>query len=164
MQFRDAIIEDLPVIVAIYNSNIAGGLVTADTEPVSVEEKKAWFNLHNNKTRPLWIIEDKNYKIIGWASFQDFYGRPAYVGTAEISIYLAENERGKGYGKRILEHCIEKCPAMFIHTLLGFIFAQNTNSLRLFSKSCFEEWAHLKDVAEINGNPCSLKIFGKKIF
>lgn len=35
--------EDLPLIVATYNETVAGRMVTADTEPVSVEEKKNGF-------------------------------------------------------------------------------------------------------------------------
>jgi L-amino acid N-acyltransferase YncA len=45
----------------------------------------------------LWIVENDESEIIGWVSFQDFYGRSAYDGTAEISIYLDEKFRGKGY-------------------------------------------------------------------
>ncbi|MEO6668781.1 MAG: N-acetyltransferase family protein [Ferruginibacter sp.] len=163
MQFRDAVIDDLPAIVAIYNSTIAGRMVTADTEPLAVSDKIQWFNQHTSYKRPLWILENEEQKIIGWVSFQDFYGRPAYNGTAEISIYLDETERGKSYGKKILEYAIEKCPSLGIHTLLGFIFAQNTTSLQLFAKLGFEEWADLKGVAVLDEKSCSLKILGRKI-
>ncbi len=46
LQFQNATIEDLPGIVEIYNSTIAGRMVTADMEPVSVESKINWFNHH----------------------------------------------------------------------------------------------------------------------
>jgi hypothetical protein len=64
MQFRDAIIDDLPAIVAIYNSTIAGRMVTADTTPVAVADKVQWFNQHNKDKRPLWIAEDDNKKTV----------------------------------------------------------------------------------------------------
>ena len=54
---RNALIEDLQVIVDIYNSTIPGRMVTADTEPVSVNDKLRWFNEHNPEKRPLWIVE-----------------------------------------------------------------------------------------------------------
>lgn len=163
MLFRDANIDDLPIIVAIYNSTIASRMVTADTTPVSVADKVQWFNQHNKNKRPLWVVENDEHKIIGWVSFQDFYGRPAYSGTAEISIYLDEKERGKSYGKKVLQYAIEKSPSLGIHTLLGFIFAHNTNSMKLFEKLGFEEWANLKDVAILDDRSCSLKILGRKI-
>jgi len=161
MNFRDATINDLPVIVDIYNSTVSSRLVTADTEPVPLESKLPWFHAHNNDTRPLWIVEDAG-RIIGWVSFNNFYGRPAYSGTAEISIYLHTEQRGKGYGKLILRHCIRMAPQLGIHSLLGFIFGHNEASLRLFANEGFEEWGHLPEVAIMDDQSYSLIIMGLK--
>jgi L-amino acid N-acyltransferase YncA len=163
MTYRNATLDDLPAIVEIYNSTIPGRMVTADIVPLKPEDKLTWFNKHNPQSRPIWIVQDEHEQIIGWVSFQDFYGRPAYKGTAEISMYLAEKFRGKGLGKKILAYAISKCPALGIDTLLGFIFKHNTISLRLFSEMGFEEWADLKDIALIENQRYSLIIMGKKI-
>ena len=101
---------------------------------------------------------------VGWVSFQSFYGRPAYNGTAEISIYLHENQRGKGHGKAILTHAIAQCPSLEIHTLLGFIFSHNLPSIRLFEKLGFQEWAHLPNIAVLDNVERSLSILGKRIY
>lgn len=163
MKFRDAIQSDLPTIVAIYNSTVASRMVTADTAPVSVSSRQQWFNEHTSNKHPLWIVEDDNGNTIGWVSFQAFYGRPAYDGTAEISIYLDPLQRGKGYGKKILQYCIDNAPALKINTLLGFIFAHNTPSLQLFTALGFEEWGHLKNIALLDGIERSLKILGRRV-
>ena len=55
--YRDATLDDLPAIVAIYNSTIASRDVTADLEPVSVESRRAWFDAHGPAARPLWVVE-----------------------------------------------------------------------------------------------------------
>ena len=162
LQFSNALISDLPKIVEIYNSTVAGRMVTADTEPVSVDSRVSWFNDHNPETRPLWIVHDDD-RLIGWVSFQDFYGRPAYNATAEISIYLDERCRGKGYGKQVLDHAIAVCPQLGIETLLGYIFAHNKPSLGLFTSKGFEQWALLPDIAELDGAKRSLIILGKRI-
>jgi phosphinothricin acetyltransferase len=162
MQYRDATIADLSMIVSIYNSTVKGRMVTADTAPVEAADKVEWFNEHSPATRPLWIVE-KDESTIGWVSFQDFYGRPAYDGTAEISIYIDERYRGNGYGKKILQYCISQSPELHIHTLLGFIFAHNLPSIQLFTSEGFEEWGNLKDIAIMDERSYSLKIFGKKI-
>lgn len=162
MIIRNASIADLPTIVSIYNSIIPGRMVTADIEPVTVEDRTAWF-LSHTPTRPIWIFEDENNAIIGWASFKNFYGRPAYSGTAEFSMYLDENFRSKGYGLQILNYAIQQSPALQLHTLLGFIFEQNTPSIILFKKAGFEEWGHLPDVAILDEKSCSLKILGRKV-
>jgi len=163
MTFRDATLEDLPKIVEIYNSTVASRLVTADLETVSVESKLDWFREHNSETRPLWIVQDEQENTIGWVSFQDFYGRPAYQKTAEISIYIDEEFRGKGFGRQILETSIERCSDLGIENLLAFIFAHNLPSLTLFEKFGFELWANLKNIAELDGEKRSLIILGKTI-
>jgi L-amino acid N-acyltransferase YncA len=163
LTYRDSTLADLKAIVDIYNSTIASRMVTADTEPVSVESKITWFNEHRPNHRPLWIVENGKDGIIGWVSFQSFYGRPAYDATAEISIYLVELHRGKGFGGQILQHSIDEAGKFGIHTLLGFIFSHNDHSLKLFRRFGFEDWATLPNIAVLDGIERSLKILGKRI-
>ena len=161
---RDSVIEDLPRIVAIYNSTVAGRMVTADTDPVSVDSKVKWFEEHNPENRPLWAVLDQDSgDIIGWVSFQSFYGRPAYNATVEISIYLDEKVRGNGLGKQLLDYSIDRAKKMGLKTLLGFIFAHNEPSLKLFRQAGFEEWAYFPDIAVLDGIERGLKILGKRI-
>jgi phosphinothricin acetyltransferase len=159
---RLARFDDLPQIVAIYNSTIASRQVTADTEPISVESRHAWFAEHAPERRPLWVIEQDG-KIIGWLSYSNFYGRPAYSGTAELSIYLHEEARGKGLGKYFLRQAIDFAPKVGVHTLLGFIFGHNEPSLKLFEAFGFERWATMPRVANLDGIERDLIIVGKRI-
>lgn len=163
LNYRNATITDLAKIVEIYNSTVAGRLVTADTEPVSIESRVNWFNEHEPAKRPLWMVIDKNDNVVGWVSFQSFYGRPAYRFTAEISIYLDKEMRGKGYGKEILEYAINKCPQLEIKTLLGYIFGHNEPSLKLFKKLGFETWGIFPRIAELDNIERDLIILGKRI-
>lgn len=169
LNYRDATLDDLPEIVAIYNSTIASRQVTADLEPVSVASRHAWFHAHGLSTRPLWVIEDdapiegERGRVIGWLSFSDFYGRPAYARTAEISIYLAERARGRGLGARLLTAALAAAPALRIDTALGFIFGHNAPSLALFRHAGFQDWGHLPRVAVLDGVERDLVILGKRI-
>ena len=163
MNFRDATIDDLQTIVDIYNSTIPSRIVTADLIPVSVESKLDWFNEHNPVTRPLWMVENTEKHIIGWISFQDFYGRPAYNQTAEISIYIDENYRGNGYGKQMLSYAIKQCPLLKINNLLGFIFEQNFISINLFKSMGFAECGYLEGVAKLDNKYCNLIIMGLRL-
>ncbi|MCE3262301.1 MAG: phosphinothricin acetyltransferase [Pseudoduganella sp.] len=161
---RIATLDDLPAIVAIYNSTIASREVTADTEPVSVESRLPWFREHQPERRPLWVIEEgERDGIIGWISYSNFYGRPAYSGTAEVSIYIHEDWRGKGIGRYALQEAIDFAPQVNVHTMLGFIFGHNKPSLALFEKFGFETWAHLPRVANLDGVERDLIILGKRV-
>lgn len=163
IKFRNAGLADLHKIVEIYNSTIASRMVTADVEEVEVEGKVSWFNEHNPETRPLWIVEDGQGQIVGWVSFSSFHERPAYNGTVEVSIYLDENFRGKGYGKMILQYCIDNAEKFGVKNLVALIFLHNEPSLKLFRYFGFEDWGTLPDVAVLDGIERSLKILGKKI-
>ncbi|MBC7933763.1 MAG: N-acetyltransferase [Rhizobacter sp.] len=159
MIYRNATLNDLPGIVAIYNSTVASRMVTADTEPVTVAERLNWFHNHPPATRPLWVIE-AGEKMLGWVSFNNFYGRPAYNGTTELSIYLHPDSRGKGLGKEVLQYCIQQAPSLNIHTILGYIFSHNIASIGLFEQAGFTQWGLLKDVAVMDKIKYSLGIYG----
>ena len=160
--------EDLPLIVEIYNSTVASRDVTADTEPVSVASRQQWFDDHDPERRPLWVIHaahdsSERPEVLGWMSYSNFYGRPAYSGTAELSIYIAESSRGKGIGRYCLEEAIAFAPRIAVHTLLGFIFGHNVPSLALFKKFGFDTWAHLPRGANLDGIERDLIILGRRV-
>lgn len=159
---RDAMAADLPAIVEIYNAAIPGRLATADTTPVSVESRRAWFAEHSPQHHPLWVAETGG-AVVGWLSFQPFYGRPAYRATAEVSVYVAPGRQRHGLGHALLARAVERAPQLGLKTLLGFIFGHNQPSLRLFEAFGFERWALLSRVAELDGIERDLTIVGRRL-
>jgi len=162
MTFRDASEADLPAIVAIYNSIIPGRMVTADLEPVTVASRLPWFEAHDPARRPIWVAED-NGAVCAWLSFDTFFPRAAYDGTVMIGLYVAEKHRRAGLGRRLLERAIEHAPKLGVTTLLGYIFAHNEPSLRLFASFGFERWAHLPRIAKLDADERDLLILGKRV-
>lgn len=159
---RDAREADLPAIVAIYNSIIPGRMVTADLEPVTVEMRRPWLQAHDPARRPVWVLEDAG-EVVAWLSFDTFFARAAYDGTAMIAIYVAESRRRGGLGRQLLERAIAQAPQLGLHSLIGYIFAHNDPSLRLFAAFGFERWAHLPRVARLDGIERDLIIVGKRV-
>ncbi|ATG79208.1 MULTISPECIES: GNAT family N-acetyltransferase [unclassified Pseudoalteromonas] len=161
MTTRLATINDLSEIVAIYNETIAGRMVTADTEEVTVEEKREWFNSHTQK-RPIYVYCENN-KILAWLSYKSFYGRPAYDGTVEMSIYITAKAQGKGLGKKLMKFAQTQAKQLNIRVLLGFIFSHNLPSVNLFKHFGFDVWGELPNVAMMDSKLYSLTIFGKHV-
>jgi L-amino acid N-acyltransferase YncA len=159
---RIATADDLDAIVAIYNSTIPTRQSTADTSEVSVASRLDWFTAHDPAKRPLLVHED-NGIVVAWVSFQSFYGRPAYDHTAELSIYISPDHRGKGLGRSLLSEAMAVAKQHNIKTVVGFVFSHNIPSLKLFKSFGFEEWGRLPDVAEMDGNEYSLSIVGKRL-
>ena len=171
LEVRDATLADLPAIVAIYNQTIPSRMVTADTEPVSVESRRAWFDQHSPARRPLWVAEEKRAAIgpaiigpvIGWCSYSSFYGRPAYDATCELGIYLEAAHQRRGLGSELLRRSIAHAPAIGVSTLLGFIFSHNEPSLRLVRKHGFAQWGYLPRVAVLDGVERDVVIMGRRV-
>ncbi|GAA0835158.1 GNAT family N-acetyltransferase [Cupriavidus pauculus] len=155
--------QDLPGIVDIYNSTVPSRMVTADTAPVTVQSREAWFDAHQPERRPLWVCTAADSRMAGWVSFSDFYGRPAYGATAEVSIYLHEAFRGQGLGRYLLEQAIAHAPKVGVNTLLGFIFGHNAPSLALFERHGFVRWGDLPRVAVLDGIERDLVIVGRRL-
>lgn len=162
MKIRDAVESDLPAIVQIYNAAIPGRMATADLAPVSVESRLAWYKEHSPNSLPIWVIESEK-NIIGWLSFQLFYGRAAYQHTAEVSIYVVPDRQCCGIGHKLLELAIMRSPELGIKTLIGIIFAHNQPSLKLFDKFGFQRWGYLPKVAELDEVEKDVVIVGLRL-
>ena len=162
MTIRDAVEADLPAIVAIYNSIIPGRVVTADLEPVTVDSRRPWLAAHDSARRPVWVAEDSR-GVAGWLSFDTFYPRAAYDGTAMIALYVEEARRRTGLGQLLLDRAVAKAPQLGLHTLLGYVFAHNEPSLRFFAKNGFSRWAHLPRVALLDGVERDLIVLGRRL-
>ena len=162
MYIRNALEADLSAIVTIYNASIPGRLATADLDPVSVESRLEWFYQHSSTSRPILVMETDKV-ILGWLSFQSFYGRPAYQATAEISIYVSPVYQRQRVAYKLLENAVSLSPSLGLNTLLGFIFAHNQPSIKLFELFGFQIWGHLPEVANLDTIERDLLIMGRKI-
>lgn len=159
---RAATEADLPAIAAIYNATIPGRMVTAELTPVTVESRVAWFQAHVAARRPVWVL-DAAGTIAAWLSFDPFTPRSAYDGTAMIAVYVAEGHRRRGLGRHLLEAAIAAAPGLGLHTLLGYIFAHNEPSLRLFARHGFARWGHYPRVAVLDGVERDLVVVGRRV-
>lgn len=109
----------------IFKSGIATRNATFTTE---VPDWDTWDAQHISICRFVAIIDNK---IAGWIALMPFSNVPAYKGVAEISIYIAEEDRNKGIGKKLMEAVINEAESNFIWMLHAKIFPENTASIAL---------------------------------
>jgi L-amino acid N-acyltransferase YncA len=163
MQIRDAVEADLPAIVEIYNAAIPSRNSTADLAPITVESRRDWFANHNPHRRPLWVLTIDE-QVVAWIGLSSFYGgRPAYNATAEISIYIAPEHQGKGYGSLLVSRMLEAAPRLAVTTFLAIYFDHNEASRKLFTRFGFEPMGHLPEIAELDGIKRGVIIAGRRI-
>ncbi|WP_225049131.1 GNAT family N-acetyltransferase [Lacticaseibacillus kribbianus] len=158
--FTLATAADLPAIVAIYNAAIPGRLATADLEPVTVAAKTAWFAQFSPDHRPIWLIQVDG-ALAGWVSLENFYGRPAYDHTAEISIYLDPAFQHRHLGQAALDFVFTQLKRLDLDTIVAFVFHHNRASQGLFARNGFATWGHLPQVALMDTTRRDLDILGR---
>ncbi len=163
MPIRIARRADLPAIVDIYNAAIPGRMATADTSPVTVEQREGWFAEFAPDRRPLWVeAADDASPPRAWLSLRSFYGRPAYHETVEVAVYTAPVSLRRGLARNLLRHAIQAAPSLGVRTLLAFVFGHNRPSLTLFAGEGFSTWGTLPEVAELDGIRRDLVILGRR--
>ncbi len=163
IDIRNATLADLPAIVDIYNQSIPGGWSTADTKPITVDDRLEWFRKFDPNKRPIWVAESDG-KIVAWVSLTSFYGgRAAYDATAEISLYIAAASQRKGLGRYLKEWVIAQCPRLGVTTLLSMYFDHNDATRRLNESLGFEVLGHLTEIATVDGEKRGLVIGARRV-
>lgn len=137
MQIRDARLEDLAVILDIYNEVIATTTAVYNDDPLNPGEFAVWFQDRLEAGYPVLVAEDGDGRILGFSSFGDFRPRPGFRFTVEHSVHLAPEARGKGIGKALVSALFPRAQALGKHTMIGAVDAANEASIRFHEKLGF---------------------------
>lgn len=76
-KIRDAVDNDLPAIIDIYNEAVATRTATAQLEPVTLEEWRDWLKEYSSDRHPFWVLEIDG-QVAGWLTIKPFIPRCAY--------------------------------------------------------------------------------------
>jgi L-amino acid N-acyltransferase len=156
INIRQAIEQDLPEMLSIYNDIILHTTAVYDYKAHTLDMRKAWFNTKKEQGFPVFVAED-NGRIIGFSSIGPFRAWAAYKYSVENSIYVAADQRGKGVAKLLMPPLIDASKALNMHTIIAGIDASNEASIRLHRHFGFEETAHFKQVGYKFGQWLDLK-------
>ena len=144
LEIRRATIHDIPEITEIYNDAILKTVATFDTETKTVEDRRAWFEHHGMNYPVLVAVEDGAVK--GWASLTPWSDRCAYAGTVENSVYVKEEYRCKGIGKKLLDALLEAGRKAGFHTVIARIAETNDVSIHLHEAAGFKHIGVIEEV------------------
>ena len=125
--------SDWEQVRSIYLEGIATGHATFET---SAPEWARWNADHLAEPRLVWR---ENKKVCGWAALSRVSGRCVYAGVAEVSIYVAEECRGRGIGRALLAALAERSEQAGIWTLQAGVFPENRASIELQLQCGFRE-------------------------
>ena len=112
--------KDIPAIAAIYAHHVLSGTGTFETTPPTEAEMAARRADVLGKGLP-YLVAEEDGRLLGFAYCQWFKPRPAYRFSAEDSIYMHPDARGKGLGKRLLAELATQAEAAGIRKLIAVI-------------------------------------------
>src|SRR6185503_3324885 len=99
---RTMVEADWPTVREIYEEGIATRQATFETQAPAWEH---WDATHLKFAR---LVATRGDVVKGWAALSRVSARQVYAGVAEVSVYVAANARGKGYGRTLLEALIRE--------------------------------------------------------
>jgi L-amino acid N-acyltransferase YncA len=152
---------DLPAITAILNHAAAHTTATWHEYPKNEAEMADWFAARK-KAYVVLAARDAS-GLLGYASYGPFRAPSGYKLSAEHSIYVREDRRGKGIGKALLAALIERARAQGLHVLVGGIDADNQMSVGLHKAFGFEETGRMPEVGRKFGRWLTLAFLQKKL-
>ncbi|GJM61871.1 N-acetyltransferase family protein [Persicobacter diffluens] len=143
------IIEILPEhweeVSRIYQQGMDTGNATFQKTAPKWEE---WNASHLEKCRLVGIEEGE---VVGWAALSPVSSRCVYAGVTEVSIYIAAEYHGRGFGSQLMKALIQTSETVNIWTLQSGIFPENEGSIHLHLKHGFRKLGIRERVGKMEG-------------
>jgi len=156
---RPARTGDLAAITAIYNDAIETTTGTFDTEPRTEVAQKKWFASHNAR-HPILVAEMRD-EVAGWVSLSAWSDRAAYDDTAELSMYVRADVRGRGIGRQLMEGILAAGVAQGLHVIIARVTEGNPVSIRLHDAFGFERIGIMREVGRKFGKRLDVHLYQK---
>lgn len=136
---------DWEAVRIIYAEGIATRQATFEVEAPAWE---AWDTSHLPFAR---LVARKSEIVSGWAALSPVSRRQAYAGVAEVSVYVAQDQRGTGLGRKLLEALIAQSEKHGIWSLQAVMFPENAASVALHLRCGFREVGRRKRIGKLDG-------------
>ena len=167
MILRDATEDDVEGILAIYNHAVLTSTAIWHETLADLPNRRAWLADRTAKRYPVLVAvegeEVRGQTVLGYSSFGDFRPFDGYRVSVEHSVYVAENARGRGIGRLLLEALFEPARALGKQVMIGGITAGNTASLLLHEKLGFIQTGLMPGIGTKFGQRLDLVLMQKEL-
>lgn len=133
---RDATEKDLPAIRDIYNDAVRNTTAIWNEQPVDLANRLAWFNARQAQGYPI-LVAVENDEVTGYSSFGDWRPFEGFRYSVEHSVYVRNDQRGKGLGPRLMQVLIERARSAGKYVMVAAIESGNQASIRLHERLGF---------------------------
>ena len=136
---------DAVKVLEIYQQGLDGAEASFETR---APDWSGWDRKYHPFCR---LVSEQAGLILGWAALAPVSSRDCYRGVAEVSIYVAGNQRGKGIGSELMAALVETSEENGIWSLYASIFPENRATLRLHLRQGFREVGFRERIAQQHG-------------
>ena len=128
LEIRDALLDDLPAILGIYNEVVATSTAIYRDEPATLDDRRSWLAARQAEGHPVLVAVDGG-EVVGFAGFGGFRPWPGYRFSVEHSVHVRADRRGDGVGGALMRPLIERATALGMHVMIAGIDADNAGSI-----------------------------------
>jgi phosphinothricin acetyltransferase len=143
--------DDLPGIVDILNYTIMNSNATLATQPVSVAERREWFDRFAATGPYQLLVARRGSQVLGYAASQPYREHEGFRETVEVSIALHITSRGQGVGTDLYRALFRYLADEPVHVAVAGIVLPNDASVALHRKLGFTEVGTFHEYAVKNG-------------
>ncbi len=130
---RTAALDDAAALLAIYAPYVEQTAITFEYEVPSLEEFRG--RIVRTLRRYPYLVAEENGELLGYAYTGPFGERAAYSWAVETSIYLRQDVRGKGLGKRLYQALEDISRAQHVQSLYACIAYPDADDAHLSGNS-----------------------------
>ena len=128
--------RDAEAIRAIYNVEVLTSTVTFDLVPRTLDDQLRWLDEHAGG-HPAIVAVDAADEVVGFGSLSPWRPRPAYAPTVEDSVYVRDDQRGRGVGRVLLTELVRLADAHGFHSVMARIVGGHEASIALHASCGF---------------------------
>lgn len=145
VHIRDAGDGDLEAITAIHNHAVLHTTAIWNEEAVDVGDRAAWFAERRRRGFPVIVAVDGD-DLIGYATFGDFRPHSGFRLTVEHSVYVRDDQRGRGVGKALMIELIDRARRLGIHVMVAAVESGNRGSIVMHKRLDFLQVGRMPQV------------------
>lgn len=163
MTIRLATKSDCMSIASIWNQVIRDTAITFNPNEKSVDDVAALIAEKEAGGYAVFVADEDNGIVQGFATYGQFRGGAGYRFTAEHTVVLAPEARGKGHGRGLMQAVEDHARERGIHTIFAGVSSDNPRGVAFHTALGYHTVAVLPEVGFKFGRWLDLTLMQKKL-
>ncbi|CAB4900806.1 unannotated protein [freshwater metagenome] len=136
ISIRLATANDAEAVRSIYNHEVVHTVATFDLVPRSLLDQQQWLEARSGAFATIVAVEHDI--VVGFGSLSPYKERPGYRTSVEDSVYVHQDQQGRGIGKLIVHELLAVARISGFHAVFARITAASEASRALHTSCGFE--------------------------